>query len=407
MSSKRRNYLITFGIEKNVEGEQNNKINEIPEKNLEIEGEFDFYDFNRNSTIGYLKEFFLTTFGQKYKYCKCVLYLFYQEASTFKQTKYKLLSDSDEKKLRDFPYEKLFLIKRNTECNCEFKMYTNYMNMKKFDIIAELKDLNEINSQLQKEIEKLKKYDELKKTNKLKPEEFYDIVIDINSIKSVNTEGWKVIFNESGKEKYISHKNEKEQKAIILGVLGNNNKGKSFLLSKISKLDLPTGTSIETKGLSVKYPELKGFKERQLILLDSAGLETPVLIKENKEIIKKEDDKEKNDEIKNEHEIIEELNQNQDDKEHIQNKKIDENSEEIIQIELKKEILNKKEIEQNKEFKENARDKIMTELFLQNFIIMVSDILLIVVGKLTYSEQLLINKIKVESKKQNQDFYYS
>ena len=102
MSSKRRNYLITFGIEKNVEGEQNNKINEIPEKNLEIEGEFDFYDFNRNSTIGYLKEFFLTTFGQKYKYCKCVLYLFYQEASTFKQTKYKLLSDSDEKKLRDF-----------------------------------------------------------------------------------------------------------------------------------------------------------------------------------------------------------------------------------------------------------------------------------------------------------------
>ena len=43
----------------------------------------------------------------------------------------------------------------------------------------------------------------------------------------------------------------------------------------------------------------------------------------------------------------------------------------------------------------------MTELFIQNFQIKVSDILLIVVGKLTYSEQLLINKIKVESKKQN------
>ena len=43
----------------------------------------------------------------------------------------------------------------------------------------------------------------------------------------------------------------------------------------------------------------------------------------------------------------------------------------------------------------------MTELFLENLIIKVSDILLIVVGKLTYSEQLLINKIKVESKKQN------
>ena len=65
--------------------------------------------------------------------------------------------------------------------------------------------------------------------------------------------------------------------------------------------------------------------------------------------------------------------------------------------------LNDKEIEQNKEFKENARDKIMTELFLENFIIDVSDILIIVVGKLTYSEQLLINKIKVECKKQNKD----
>ena len=41
----------------------------------------------------------------------------------------------------------------------------------------------------------------------------------------------------------------------------------------------------------------------------------------------------------------------------------------------------------------------MREFFLQSFIIKESDILLIVVGKLTYSEQLLINKIKEESKK--------
>ena len=60
-----------------------------------------------------------------------------------------------------------------------------------------------------------------------------------------------------------------------------------------------------------------------------------------------------------------------------------------------------KEIEKKDEFKENSRDKIMTELFLQNFIIKESDILLLVVGKLTYSEQLLINKIKEESKKQD------
>ena len=108
----------------------------------------------------------------------------------------------------------------------------------------------------------------------------YDIVIDIKSIKSINKEGWPVKFNEEGLEKYITHKNEKEEKSIILGVLGNNNKGKSFLLSKISKIDLLIGKSIETKGLSVKYPKLEGYNKRQIILLDSAGLETPVLKKD-------------------------------------------------------------------------------------------------------------------------------
>ena len=38
-------------------------------------------------------------------------------------------------------------------------------------------------------------------------------------------------------------------------------------------------------------------------------------------------------------------------------------------------------------FQEKSREKLITELFLQNYIINVSDILIIVVGILTYSEQ--------------------
>ena len=439
--SSREDYQISFGIEK--EEQEGNKKNqrelEIPEKNVQIEGDFTFHDYNLNATIGYLKEFFLTTFGQKYKYCKCVLYVFYEITPYFLQTKYRLLSNSDEKKLRDFQHGKLFLIKRNTQCNCEFKLYTKYMNMKKFDVIAKLKNLDVLNFQLQEEIKRLKKSDELKYHNYLNPEEFYDIVIDINSIKNINREGWQVIFNEKGKQKCIEHKDQKEQKSIILGVLGNNNKGKSFILSKISEIKLLTGASIETKGLSIKYPELEGFKHRQLILLDSAGLETPVLKKEDNEINKEEVDKDKQNEINKEedgkdkqNEINKEEvdkdkqneinkgevdkdkqneiiniseknilpNQNQNNEENQQNEK-DEKSKEKSQLEEKPKMLDDKEKELNKEFRENARDKIMTELFLQHFIIRVSDILLIVVGKLTYSEQLLINKIKVESKKQN------
>ena len=47
-------------------------------------------------------------------------------------------------------------------------------------------------------------------------------------------------------------------------------------------------------------------------------------------------------------------------------------------------------------FREKSREKLITELFLQNYIIYNSDILIVVVGILTYSEQKLLNKIKNE-----------
>ena len=136
-------------------------------------------------------------------------------------------------------------------------------------------------------------------------------------------------------EKY---ENIKKNNVIKIGVIGNANKGKSFLLSKISKIKLPYGTSISTEGLSIKYPEIDILHgNRYIALLDSAGLETPVLKEENENI---------------------------------------ENLKDF--------------------FKEKSREKIITELFLQNYIIYNSDILIIVVGILTYSEQKLLNKIKNE-----------
>ena len=133
-----------------------------------------------------------------------------------------------------------------------------------------------------------------------------------------------------------SYEKLKSEKVIRIGVIGNANKGKSFLLSKISNMDLPVGTSIRTEGLSIKYPEnLDKYENRRIVLLDSAGLETPVL---------NDGDEEKN------------------------------------------------------VFKEKSREKLITELFLQNYIINNSDILLIVVGIMTYSEQKLLNKIKLQLK---------
>ena len=48
-------------------------------------------------------------------------------------------------------------------------------------------------------------------------------------------------------------------------------------------MNFPSGMSIKTEGLSIKYPDLTLFKVRKIALLDSAGLETPVLIIDEKE----------------------------------------------------------------------------------------------------------------------------
>ena len=173
-------------------------------------------------------------------------------------------------------------------------------------------------------------------------EDFYDVIIDIKSVKDIN-KGWDIKMSPKGLQKYKEFKGEK---ILKIGVIGNSNKGKSFLLSKISKISLPSGTSIRTEGLSIKYPELENFVGRKIALLDSAGLETPVLKHQDDDILKTN--------YKN----------------------------------------NDKEI-----FKEKSREKLITELFLQKYIINNSDILIIVVGILTYSEQKLLNRIGNEFKK--------
>ena len=190
----------------------------------------------------------------------------------------------------------------------------------------------------------------------IKKEDFYDIIIKCNSIYGLK-EGWDVLMNEKGKKNYLENKSNKYTK---IGVIGSENRGKSTILQDFSKIELPTGVSIKTEGLSIKYPDLEKFKNRKIILLDSAGLETPIL------------NNNKNDE-----------NENKNNKE--------ENKNEIGNRELCK---FKKLEKENDIFQDKSRDIIQLELFLQNFIIKYSDILLLILGKLTINEQKLLIKVK-------------
>jgi hypothetical protein len=170
------------------------------------------------------------------------------------------------------------------------------------------------------EIKKLKdKYENIEENKKLEkdPLEFYDIIVDINSIQNIKTDGWKIYMNEKGKK--ISDDKDNIER-LVIGVMGNRNKGKSFMLQALSGEDLQTGTSISTIGLSIKYSENK------FVLLDCAGSESPLL------------------------------------------------GEHANMLEI-------------------SRDKLFTEAFLESYILRKSNVLLLVIGILSFSEQKLINKI--------------
>ena len=216
-------YNVFAGIENQVErGIQNNpNKSELHTRNVQIGKQFEFQDYELKSTIGHLKEYYLTTFGQKLKYCKCTLFVYYKVSNI-----YHLFSTDDNEKLNKCKHDDLYLIKINSECKCQYKLYNKYMNMHSFDIIREFKEKFE---RMENEIIKLKKEDEIKIQNK-PLEDFYDIIIDINSVRKVSTEGWKVEFTKNGLDKYNEYK---DKDLILIGVIGNNNKGKSFLLSKV------------------------------------------------------------------------------------------------------------------------------------------------------------------------------
>ena len=172
----------------------------------------------------------------------------------------------------------------------------------------------------------------------------YDMVIDIQSLTKLK-EGWKVKYCGS-EENQKRVKNISKHKNIRISVLGNANRGKTFILQKISNLnfDGAIGYTVSTEGLSIKFP-----KDEEYELLDTLGNNSPILI----------------DDVKNDPR----------DKENYDN-------------EISREI----------------NDRLIANYIIQNFIIKKADIIICVVGQLTTSEQQFLNKIK-NICKNNTDLY--
>ena len=331
-------------------------------------------DINKIDTTKKLKYFIIDKYENS-NLCPCKLVISEEYEDGFFCSE---ANDNLNAKLKDyFPNGKIYIIihlnKDKKICDCGFTKLKQLSKREIYEMYNEkIKKLKILNDRQISELkQKIEDYEETIKVifdNNKTPrgekciklesidyfkhktfEDFYDVIIDIKSIKDIN-KGWNIKMNKNGEMRFNEYKNKK---ALVIGIIGNSNKGKSFLLSKISKIDLPSGTSIRTEGLSIKYPDLEKYKNRNIILLDTAGLETPLSL--DKEI------------------KFNEENQN----------------------------------DLNELIKEKAREKLITELFLQNFILYNSDILITVVGILTYSEQKLLNRIKAGClrNKQNKKLY--
>ena len=247
-----------------------------------------------------------------------------------KENYFKLKNENEKLKIESKIWDKYAkndeLRKLNSQLNTDLFKAKNKINQLE-------KNVEEIKNKKNTEFENYKKNDYNEDYIGKQLEEFYDVIVNIKSIAALETEeGWPIKWNKQRKEEI---EKMKVLELLKVGILGNGNVGKSFLLSRLFDIKIPSGYSVVTEGLSLKYNE-----NDKYIILDSAGLQTPLL--------------------SNEH------------------------------------YKDKDEENIRKKYEDLYKDKTQTENFIQNLIIYLSDMILIVVGKMTFNEQKLINKIKKE-----------
>lgn len=165
---------------------------------------------------------------------------------------------------------------------------------------------------------------------------YHDIIINIDSLKNIN---WKIESYMSPEKKAFFFQGKKEN--IVIGVLGTKKVGKSFLMGKLTNLPIPEGFDDETKGLSIKYSTKDNLAT---VCLDSAGINSHVCY---------------NDKL-----ILDKLKD-----------KIDFEEKENLRLAM-------------------INDKKLVEDFIENFILTVSNVIIVVVGILCRDDQIIIERIR-------------
>ena len=176
------------------------------------------------------------------------------------------------------------------------------------------------------------------------PNQNYDMQLYCESLEELKESGWNYYVS----EQYSKYKGRKIRS---IGILGESDKGKTFLLNLLVGTNLKSGINIKTIGISLKYIRLfeneNNEKNDLCLLFDTAGRCEPLLV---------------------------------------ENRKVETNEE------LKEKVEKK------------ARDLKMSEKFLRNFILKNSKIIIVVVNQLSLTEQQFLYDLKTEIDKYDQIF---
>lgn len=230
------------------------------------------------------------------------------------------------------------------------------------------------------------------------PLDIYDLVVQIESIKSLFNKGWNIKGTDYGKEKLNLYEHTG---SVVVTAIRNKNKGKSFILNKISEKEIPRGFTVDTQGLSIIYP-----KKRPVIILDTCGSESPLLDLElegdynNYQLKINNDEKENNNYENKKKKIFDDIKKCL--KKAEKNKMIIDPEKKPNYLKLKEKYFEEKFNFINKIKNEDLISQInnfinerkITDYFLQRFALEKSNVILLVIGKMTREDQFFLNKIK-------------
>ena len=165
MASRKTKYTIYFYIQN-----PNTQIHKdtLRCQDCEKKEEFIFFNYDSKQTTESIKDYFLSFFGHKYQCCICQLIL------CNKDEKFTILEKSN---LDRLGLSKLYLIQKNSDCQCQLKDYIkNYYKQYKYQLIEEILHWNnalQYSTNINRRITKIYEKDNLK------DDDFYDVVIDI------------------------------------------------------------------------------------------------------------------------------------------------------------------------------------------------------------------------------------